>query len=82
MNPHELQVGSESFQIDAVYRIPLFGFKDDVKLLVQPDGDERSILHLKSASRVGYSDLGVNRRRVNRILKRINTEIENQKNYN
>lgn len=37
----------------------LMGFKDDVQFEV--DGD---VIHVRSASRVGYGDLGVNRRRV------------------
>lgn len=39
----------------------IFGFIDDVTLAV--DGPAK-LLHLKSASRVGYSDLGQNRRRL------------------
>ncbi len=39
----------------------VWGYVDDLELLVVPG--ERKI-HLRSASRTGYSDLGVNRRRV------------------
>ena len=36
--------------------------------LIQDEFDEdQGIMHVKSASRVGYSDLGVNRRRVEKI---------------
>jgi uncharacterized protein (DUF1499 family) len=42
----------------------LFGFVDDVEFFV--DDTEKKI-HVRSASRLGYSDLGVNRRRVERI---------------
>jgi uncharacterized protein (DUF1499 family) len=38
----------------------LFRFVDDVDFLVDPDG---SVLHMRSASRVGEGDMGVNRRR-------------------
>ncbi len=51
-------------RLDAVYRAGLF--RDDVAVLVEPYG-EGAALHLRSASRVGYSDLGVNGRRVRRI---------------
>lgn len=37
----------------------LFGFKDDVELLI-----EGTDIHYRSASRVGYSDLGVNKKRM------------------
>lgn len=39
----------------------VFGFVDDVTL--EADGTAK-VLHLRSASRVGYSDLGQNRRRL------------------
>lgn len=43
---------------------PLFGFKDDLELYF-PEAD--SVMHVRSASRVGYDDLGVNRERVRQI---------------
>lgn len=42
----------------------LFGFVDDLEF--QLDAHD-SVIHMRSASRVGYSDLGVNRRRVERV---------------
>ncbi len=36
-------------------------FKDDVELELDPDA---GVVHVRSASRVGYGDMGVNRRRV------------------
>ncbi len=51
---------------DAVFNA--FVFKDDVTVVIEPDGDS-SALHLRSASRVGYSDLGVNARRVKRFFE-------------
>ena len=42
----------------------LFRFADDVELLLdEPAG----VIHLRSSSRVGYSDLGVNRKRIEEI---------------
>ena len=43
-----------------------FGFVDDVELLYDPGAGR---LHARSASRVGYSDLGVNRRRLETIFR-------------
>ncbi|WP_141691492.1 DUF1499 domain-containing protein [Rhodohalobacter halophilus] len=71
LNPHSLTIMTEKKQIKAVFRIPLFGFKDDVHLLVSANEHNSASLHIRSASRVGYSDLGVNRRRVGKILNRI-----------
>ncbi len=50
--------------IHAVYSSKLMGFKDDVEFEVQEE-----IVHIRSISRIGISDLGVNRERVNKILK-------------
>lgn len=42
----------------------LFGFVDDLEFVAEAG---QGIVHVRSASRVGYSDLGVNRRRVEAI---------------
>jgi uncharacterized protein (DUF1499 family) len=42
----------------------VFGFVDDVEFLAD---EEKQVIHVRSASRVGHSDLGVNRDRVERI---------------
>ena len=52
----------------AVFKIPVFGYLDDVNIKMENAGDRgRTIVHMRSASRVGYSDLGVNRMRVKKI---------------
>ena len=43
------------------------GFNDDVELYLDENAKE---IHFRSASRVGYSDLGANRRRMEKIGKR------------
>lgn len=52
--------------LHAEARSRLFGFIDDVEFLQV--ADEKRI-HVRSASRTGYSDFGVNRRRVERIRR-------------
>lgn len=48
----------------ATFTTRLFRFVDDVEFrMVSTDG----MIHVRSASRVGYSDLGVNRRRVEKL---------------
>lgn len=42
----------------------VFGFVDDIEFLLDPDAD---VIHVRSASRVGHSDLGVNRKRIEQI---------------
>ena len=51
----------------AEFRSRIFRFVDDLELLADPAA---GVVHVRSASRVGYSDLGVNRRRVQQIRSR------------
>ena len=52
--------------LHAEVKSALFGFVDDLEVYL-PSGSDQ--LHFKSASRVGYSDLGVNRKRVEQLKK-------------
>ena len=52
--------------IAATFSSPVFGFVDDLEVRVDPG--ER-LVHIRSASRVGYGDAGVNRKRVERFRK-------------
>jgi uncharacterized protein (DUF1499 family) len=47
--------------VRAEYRSRVFGFVDDLELLADEEG---GLIHVRSASRRGWYDLGVNRRRV------------------
>lgn len=49
--------------IHAIYESPIFGFVDDVEFYFPT----QETIHFRSASRTGYSDLGVNKRRMTRI---------------
>jgi len=57
----------EANYLHAVFRTPLLGFEEDLE--ARYDRETNSI-HLRSASRVGYSDMGSNAKRVE-ALKRI-----------
>ncbi len=50
--------------LHAEVRSLLFRFVDDVEFTLLPD---KGLIHIRSASRSGYSDFGVNRRRLERI---------------
>lgn len=52
--------------IKAVFTSAVFRFKDDLECLLDKDN---SIINIRSASRLGYSDFGVNRARVEEIRK-------------
>ncbi len=56
----QLIVDSEHY-LYAEFTSALMGFVDDLELLFTPDG---KTIHVRSASRLGYSDLGENRKRV------------------
>jgi uncharacterized protein (DUF1499 family) len=49
----------------------IMGFVDDVEFYF-PD---EKVIHVRSASRLGYSDLGVNRKRVERLRKLFAAEL-------
>jgi uncharacterized protein (DUF1499 family) len=52
----------------AEYASALMGFVDDVEFYLPPGG---KIIHVRSASRLGYSDLGANRKRIEAIRARL-----------
>jgi uncharacterized protein (DUF1499 family) len=56
-------------------RSTLLRFIDDIEFSFD---DEKKIIHVRSASRTGYYDFGVNRRRVERIRKRFLRMSEGQ----
>ena len=53
--------------IHAEYTSLVFRFVDDVEFLFE---EEKNLIHVRSASRIGYSDLGVNRKRIEAIRQR------------
>lgn len=60
--PNTAIVNQEEHYLHVTFTSKLFRFVDDVELLL--DGDK---VQVRSVSRVGYSDLGANRRRVEAI---------------
>lgn len=52
--------------LHAEFRSQLFGFVDDVEILILAGSDQ---VQIRSASRVGYSDLNANRKRVQSLLE-------------
>lgn len=55
-------IQNEPGYIWVVFRSAFFGFPDDVEFLI-----ENQTIHFRSASRLGYSDMGVNRKRMAQI---------------
>ncbi|MDZ7778852.1 MAG: DUF1499 domain-containing protein [Gemmatimonadota bacterium] len=65
-------VGSnlEEGRIEATDRTFWFGFRDDVVIRLTPNGN-RTIVDVRSKSRVGGSDVGTNARRIRSYLERL-----------
>lgn len=57
----------------ATFRSRVIGFVDDLELRLVAN---QQIIHVRSASRVGYSDLGVNRKRLDRLRARFDQLID------
>ena len=62
----EIVVATED-HLHAVCRTPR-GFADDVEFRLHP---EEGVIHVRSASRVGIGDFGVNRKRVEALRQRL-----------
>ena len=60
-------ITKEDNYIHAEFRTKLFKFVDDVEFFFD---DENKVIHFRSASRVGYGDMGVNRKRMEDIRDR------------
>lgn len=58
--------------IHATFRIPLFGFIDDVRFYIDREGE---LIHFRSSSRKGHSDLGVNKRRMQKLRDKLSERI-------
>lgn len=72
MDVYNLQETKDLYKIDAVFKI--FIYKDDVTIQLTP-GKLHTLLHIRSASRKGHYDFGVNRRRVNRFINKLATHL-------
>ena len=64
-------VKADEDYIRAAFRSAVFGFVDDVEFYFPEQQEGRTVVHVRSASRIGSSDLGVNRKRIERIRVRM-----------
>ena len=60
-------IREEGNYLYAEYTSKLMGFVDDVELLLD---ENAHLVHVRSAARLGYSDFGVNRRRIEALRAR------------
>jgi uncharacterized protein (DUF1499 family) len=61
-------VAEQDRYLRAEFTTKLMGFVDDVEFLLDPGAH---VIHVRSASRLGYRDFGVNRERVEAIRARL-----------
>jgi len=59
-------ITNEEKYIHIEFRTATFRFIDDVEFLFD---DKEKIIHFRSRARMGYSDMGVNRKRMEKITK-------------
>ncbi|HAM47986.1 MAG TPA: DUF1499 domain-containing protein [Alphaproteobacteria bacterium] len=59
----------ETGHIEAVDETLLFGFKDDIAIRITTDETGAAKIDIRSASRVGESDLGANARRIKQFMQ-------------
>ena len=69
--PRSRIVESSDRYLRAEFRSRLLGFVDDLELLLD---EEQKLIFVRSASRTGYSDFGVNRQRVETIRRRYDSQ--------
>jgi len=56
----------DGLYLHATFTTPVFRYVDDVELRLD---QEHGLIHIRSASRIGRSDFGVNRKRVEQLMQ-------------
>lgn len=65
-------VEHNSGYIAAIFKSNIFQFVDDFELRIDR---ANAVIHIRSASRVGYGDLGVNKKRVSEFKQRLKKSL-------
>lgn len=66
--PKTAVIDEQDRYLHATFRSKIFSFVDDVEFYYDQDNE---VIHVRSAARLGYSDLGVNRKRVEWIRSKL-----------
>ncbi len=74
MNAETITPNQADKRIDAIFRIPVFGYRDDVAISIKAEGNSSKV-YIRSASREGYWDIGVNSIRVNRLIRNVKNNL-------
>lgn len=69
MKPYDVEISADEYRIDAVFLVAFF--RDDMAVQLEEAKPDTTYVHIRSSSRQGYYDFGVNRRRVKDFLRRL-----------
>ena len=67
----EIQVEKSDY-LAATFTLTVFRFVDDLEIRID---STQGVIHLRSASRVGYSDMGVNKKRVELLKELFHSKV-------
>lgn len=70
-----LREDPQALRFEAEAHSVLFGFVDDIVVRVDPVGASEALLDVRSASRVGFSDLGANAKRIRAFYREIDLTL-------
>jgi len=65
----------ENLKIEATEKLSWFGFKDDVVIRLQTEDQNKTLVDMRSKSRIGRSDLGVNAYRIQQFFLDLQKEL-------
>lgn len=71
-----VEVAPEQGRLEATDTTFWYGFKDDIVVRARPQADGKTRVDVRSASRVGYLDGGLNARRIQEFLRRLEAEMK------
>ena len=72
----EIQAENNTY-LAATFSSSFFGFIDDVEFRIDA---ENKLIHIRSAARLGHSDFGVNKKRVNNLKTSLRQQLGQTKN--
>ena len=69
MKPYKITPIPDEYRIESVFQVVFF--RDDMIFKLEPADSGSTHLHIRSSSRTGYTDFGVNRKRVKKFLNHL-----------
>ncbi|MFT6255249.1 MAG: hypothetical protein ACJATV_001507 [Granulosicoccus sp.] len=77
-NDSDVGSTSDALVVEAYIKTPLLGFVDDVVVRITPEESGTSRIDVRSVSRIGVSDLGVNAKRIHLFLNVLSRQLNDQ----